>query len=77
MLLSPEVKSLDPSICSLTLSFVILLVICSYAPKSHPELAKSAEELIVSFASNTLSLDPLIDNLNIYTPQFFRVTISK
>jgi len=52
------------------------LGVFDYAPKVHPELAANDREIIVSFASNTVGIEPLFNNPDIYTPQFFRVILN-
>jgi len=47
-----------------------------YAPKSHPELTKVANEIILTYASCDFSLDYLVDHLQIYDPQIIRVLVS-
>jgi len=46
-----------------------------YAPKSHPEFAKS-NEIVFSFMSNTFDINDLKTKTSVYIPQFIRVTIS-
>jgi len=48
-----------------------------YAPKSHPELTKEPNEIILSYASNAQSIFDLVSRLQIYDPQIVRVMISK
>jgi hypothetical protein len=46
-----------------------------YAPKSHPELASSPSELIITFMSNTYDIRKLKKNPAIYIPQVLRVSV--
>lgn len=62
-------------------SFPLPFVLCplillsdSYAPKTHVDYAQSACELIVSYVSNTLALEPLYSDPRIYAPQFIKAT---
>ena len=47
-----------------------------YAAKAHPELARRADELIVSYVRNASDLGALNRWPGIYTPKFLRVSIS-
>jgi len=47
-----------------------------YAPKSHPELTKAPNEIILTYANNAPSIFDLVNKLQIYDPQVIRVMIS-
>lgn len=46
----------------------------SYAAKAHPELARNPNELIVTYATNSMNFPDLFDDARIYWPRFVRVT---
>jgi len=48
-----------------------------YAPKSHPELAKEKNEIVFSFASNSMNLGDLHTETQIYIPQLIRVLVNQ
>ena len=48
-----------------------------YAPKAHPELARAANEIILTFMSNTISFTDILDMPNVYIPQAVRIKIYK
>jgi hypothetical protein len=55
------------------------LFIC-YAGKSHPELARGPEELVVTYMTNTWGdLQPLFEKgaKGLYTPKLLRVTLGR
>ncbi len=45
-----------------------------YAGKAHPEFARGANELVVTYAVNSWDLEALERDLRIYWPRFVRVT---
>jgi len=47
-----------------------------YAPKSHPEMAKAANEIIFTYANNDVDLFDLVKRIDIYVPQFVRVQVN-
>lgn len=47
----------------------------SYAAKAHPELSKSPDELIISYATNSSDFADLITDARLYWPRFVRVKI--
>lgn len=48
----------------------------SYAAKAHPELSKSPNELIVTYATNSMHFPDLFDDARIYWPRFVRLTVT-
>jgi len=48
----------------------------SYAGKAHPELARTEDELIVTYATNSTSEEDHYGDLRIYWPRFVRATVS-
>lgn len=50
-------------------------VIC-YAGKGHPELSDT-NELLISYASNSLSFTEVLDDTRLYFPRFIRVTFTQ
>ncbi len=46
----------------------------SYAGKAHPELAEADNELIVTYMTNSKSLEECISDTRIYFPKFIRIT---
>ncbi|HEU5397611.1 MAG TPA: hypothetical protein VFV81_10605, partial [Verrucomicrobiae bacterium] len=49
-------------------------VIC-YAGKGHPELS-ATNELLISYASNSLKYSEVLDDPRLYWPRFIRVTFT-
>ncbi len=47
----------------------------SYAAKAHPELSKSPNELIVTYATNSMHFPDLFDDARLYWPRFVRLTV--
>lgn len=47
----------------------------SYAAKAHPELAEEPNELIVTYATNSMHFPDLMEDAEIYLPRFVRVRI--
>jgi hypothetical protein len=48
--------------------------ICCYAAKSHPELALSSEELILTYVANSCAGDiKILSDANLYRPRFLRI----
>jgi hypothetical protein len=48
-----------------------------YALKRHPEFERAANELVLTFMSNTYTVDDLNTMLDVYVPQMVRVKINK
>jgi hypothetical protein len=46
----------------------------TYAGKAHPHLA-GANELVISYATNSFDLGPVINNAELYWPTFVRVRL--
>ncbi len=49
-------------------------VVFTYAGKAHPHLAAD-DELVVSYATNAFELGPVINNADLYWPNFVRVKL--
>jgi len=49
----------------------------SYAAKAHPELSDSPNELIVTYATNSMHFPDLFDDARLYWPRFVRLTFGK
>jgi hypothetical protein len=47
----------------------------AYAIKSHPEFQKQDNEIIFTFMSNSMDLEDVIEQADVYVPQVIRVTI--
>lgn len=47
----------------------------TYAAKAHPHLAANDNELVVSYATNSFELAPVINDAELYWPRFVRVTL--
>lgn len=47
----------------------------SYAAKAHPELAEEPNELIVTYATNSMHFPDLMEDAGIYWPRFVRIRI--
>jgi hypothetical protein len=44
-----------------------------YAGRAHPEL--SGADVVLTYATNTLDADALLDDLSLYFPRFVRLTL--
>jgi hypothetical protein len=44
-----------------------------YAAKAHPALAQAPNELVISYASNSLHVPDVIEDARLYFPRFVRV----
>jgi hypothetical protein len=47
-------------------------IIC-YAAKGHPEIAITADELIISYIPNSTDFDTMVSDARLYRPRFIRV----
>ena len=47
-----------------------------YAAKAHPELCRSPNELIVSYACNSTDFTDLFSDARLYWPRFVRLTFN-
>ena len=47
-----------------------------YAVKAHPELSRNKDELIITYLTNSKSLQSCIDDLRIYYPRFIKLTLT-
>lgn len=46
-----------------------------YAVKAHPELSRFGDELIITYVTNSKSLQTCIEDLRIYYPRFLKLTL--
>ncbi len=49
----------------------------SYAGKAHPELATAPNELILTYAANSMCFDDLMNDARMYWPRFVRVRVDR
>ena len=49
----------------------------SYAAKAHPELSRSPNELIVTYATNSMHFADLFDDARLYWPRFVKLTFQR
>lgn len=49
----------------------------SYAAKAHPELSDSLNELIVTYATNSMHFPDVFDDARLYWPRFVKLTFEK
>jgi len=49
----------------------------SYAAKAHPELSLTPNELIVTYATNSMTFSDLIEDARLYWPRFVRLVFEK
>jgi hypothetical protein len=49
----------------------------SYAAKAHPELSKSPNELIVTYATNSMHFPDVFDDARLYWPRFVRLCFQR
>jgi len=47
-----------------------------YAVKAHPELSRASDDLVVTYATNSKTLQTCIDDLRIYFPRFLRLKLA-
>ncbi|GAB6164479.1 hypothetical protein JCM19992_04790 [Thermostilla marina] len=48
-----------------------------YAGKAHPELARQADELIITYAANAWDFKRLVEDRSVYQPRFVRVRLAE
>lgn len=49
----------------------------SYAGKAHPELATTPNEMVLTYACNSMNFDDLFNDARLYWPRFVRVTFDE